>query len=60
MTALLVLLVLLVAAVKKEQKSLKCGDSSGHTTKLEQSIFSLDIYGAPLSVKTLHTNIRIR
>jgi len=53
--ALLVLLVLLVAA----QKSLKCGASSGHTTKLEQSI-SLDIYGAPLSVKTLHTNIRIR
>jgi hypothetical protein len=28
---------------KKRKKSLKCGASSGHTTKLEQSI-SLDIF----------------
>jgi len=40
-----VCLVCLISTVNgRSKKSLKCGITSGHTTKLEQSI-SLDIYG---------------
>jgi hypothetical protein len=34
-----------VATAKKKKNSLKCGARSGNPTKLEQSRFSLDIYG---------------
>jgi hypothetical protein len=40
--------------VAKAKKSLKCGASSGHTTKLEQPI-SLDIYGVYTGMNTINT-----
>jgi len=42
-TACLVCLISTVSG--RSQKRLKCGAGSGHTTKLEQARFSLDIYG---------------
>jgi hypothetical protein len=42
-----------VASEKKEKKKaenvlVRCGASSGHITKLKQSLYSLDIYGSSL------------